>query len=132
MDGRAVGEVLAEALGVAALTAVVQFGPQRRPELPGQLDQVVLLAQRGALLRQRRQLGQDRQVECDGLLDVGALHLDDNMRAVVQHRGMDLTERRGGQRLVGELAEDRADRPPKVGLDRGDRQLGREGWDGIL
>ena len=92
MNDVAGGEVFAEAIGIAAFAAVVQLGSQRRAELPGQLGQVVLLAEWRALARQRCQFGQDRQIRRDSLLDVGALDFDDHLCAVVQHSSVNLPE----------------------------------------
>ena len=69
---------------------------------------------------------QDRRVACDDVLDPRPPHLDDDARAVVQHRPVRLPDRRRGERLPLERRERLLDRLSELGLDGDADVVGRD------
>ena len=72
----------------------------------------------GDLDEREEQLGVG-QVVADGVGDARVLHLDRDLGAVVQAGGVDLADRRGGDRRGGELGEELLGRAPELALDDG-------------
>jgi len=87
------GKVGAEAVGVAPLTAVIQFGPHSGGKVLRYLWHVVEFAQRGTCLKQTGQVEEDFQIGFNSRLNVWPLHFDDHIRAIRQCGSVHLGQR---------------------------------------
>ena len=97
---------------------VVELDRERARELGGERREI----DAGHLAERARDRAQRGDVGRDHVLDAGDLDLDDDARAVEQRRGVDLRERRRGERHVVERREHLGDRHAELGLDpRADR-----------
>lgn len=105
LDGRIVGKVGREALGVARLVQVVQFSTKSASELDGHADEVDAGRSLPASTSPRGQVLQDLQVLVHLLHGAGAANLDDDLGPIVQRRGVRLADGRARQRLGVESRE---------------------------
>ena len=115
---RLVGEVLGEALGVAALAQVIQLVAHGIGELLDHLLQVLEDRRVDAARRQVRQVAQDLQIQLNLAGDAGLLDLDHHLAAIAQRGGVDLADRGAGQRRMVEAGEDALGRRAQLGLQQ--------------
>jgi hypothetical protein len=79
---RLVGEIGPEPVGIVPLAVEIQFRPQGGGEFLHDARQVVEFSQGSTRLQKARHVRQNVQVHVNGRLYVGALDLDDDLRAV--------------------------------------------------
>ncbi len=103
-------EVAMEGAGVASLLPVVELLAHRAGELVDEALRVDEVERADAILGDLRRLVEQRQVGLDLPRRRRALHLHRDAPAVWQHGRMHLTDRGGGDRLLGELEEQALDR----------------------
>ena len=132
VDVRVVGERRAEALAVLGLVDVVALLADRARELVDQADEVVPAPEVGAALHAAGLRAQDVEVGLDDLVDVGALDLHRDGRAVEQHGHVHLADARGCGRHLVELGEQLLERLPEGALDLVPHLLERERLHGVL
>jgi hypothetical protein len=109
--------VAAEAVGVAALRAVVELEPDRPRELVDEVARVDEVERADPLLGQTRSLIEEREVGLDLARCAGTLNLDGDLPAVGQRGAVDLADRRRGDRCGVEVEKRALEREIELGLD---------------
>ncbi len=125
-------EVGGEALCAACFPQVVQLGLQRLGELVDQAHQVVVGARLPAPAGVDGEVAQDLQVLGDLLHDTRATHLDHYLAAVVQRRGVRLSDRPGGQGNGLEIRERFLYSLAELLGDEVAHGVARNEWGGVL
>ena len=122
----------ADAARVFGFDAEVHLLVQAGLELVDHLREAVACADGGVAAGELGDLAQYLQVDFDALPNARALDLDRHLRAVAQHRAMDLRHRRGRQRQPVELEEQLFERGVELRLNDLHDALGGNGLNGVL